>query len=112
MAEWKTPYRFSVYGVDFDVTFYEIFTQLEYVSEKHFDITLAFARKVGEPKTLAVKTILNPKDHYNYMKGQKVAFQSLINTVWANWGMKKVGYRKDFSANAWGCSFCAGMWED
>jgi hypothetical protein len=110
MADYYRPYKFSVYGVEFDVTFDKSDLPLEYNNYHYFSITTAYARKVGSPKTLAVKTIQNPKDNYSYIKGQKTAFQRIINIVWANWGMNVCGFRKDFSKKAWELSFDAGMW--
>jgi hypothetical protein len=110
MAEWNVPYRFNVCGIEFDVTFVYAKLYLEQNNPHRFYTTLAFARKVGSPSTLAAKAILNPKDKYNYLLGQKKAFEKLINFVWAQVGINKFGWRKDFSTLVWKLSFDMGMW--
>ena len=110
MAKWNTPHRFNVYGVEFDVCFQYDYAKLEYGNLNQFYITFAFARKVGIPETLAVKTIHNSKDNFSYIRGQREAFERLVNVIWSLWGISVCGFRKDFSKKAWELSDLMGMW--
>lgn len=114
MAKYNTPYRFNVHGVNFDVTFRVIDTNLEYGDSPGFRVTLAFARKVGTTETLVTKSIYNRKDKYDYQQGQRQAFKRLMERVWVNWvvGDEKINIMpgKTFIQTARNIAFDAGMW--
>lgn len=112
MITFGQPYRFNVYGVNFDVSFDYVINRLEYDNQHAYRVTLAFARKVNTVKTLAAKTVRNPSDTHDKIIGYKKAFERIINLVWANWCDPLETSRKEFATRAWQISFDAGMWND
>jgi hypothetical protein len=91
MAEWNVPYRFNIHDIDFDVTFNHLFMNLSKGEPRNwYEVTLAFARKVGTTEVLANKAVLNPHDKQDYIQGQRLAFKRLLYTVWLHWHIASV----------------------
>ena len=116
MAYNHTPYRFKVYGIDFDVTFVQLNVKLEYGSMKpiHF-VTLAFARKIGTTETLAAKAIQNPRDPRSWDVGHRVAFKRLLSFIYTQWyylpGNRGIQLDQ-FVSEGRKIAFLAGMWNE
>lgn len=86
MAKWNEPYRLNVCGILMDVGFNIEFQKFDGDKPHNsFQLTLAFARKVGTVETAASMTILNPHECNNTIAGQRIAFKRLMNAVHTKW---------------------------